>query len=182
MNLSNPYFGTCFTFILYNVGRQDNILQRNLFVLLTSNEMVAQSRLLGIVYLSCMLPLRWLAGKTYTLAQYGWGARSMSRVLNVFLAKLDQIHLNPLLLLSEMFMMNLFQEIMDDPPPFQEYWIHLFEKRRMNVVSRKSGARLMGLARAWEELFFPTKKTNQECEPRLRILIPVFTACVRGEM
>ena len=182
LNLSNPYFGTCFTFILYNVGRQDNILQRNLFVLLTSNEMVAQSRLLGIVYLSCMLPLRWLAGKTHTLAQYGWGARSMSRALNVFLAKLDQIHLNPLQFLSEMFMMNLFQEIMDDLPPFQEYWTHLFEKRRMNAVSRKSGARLMGLARAREELFFPTKKTNRECEPRLRILIPVFTACVRGEM
>ena len=74
-----------------NTGKQDNILQRNLFVMLTSDEMVAQSRLLGIIHLSCMLPLRWLAGNTHKLKDYNWGVRSMSKALNVFYEKLQLI-------------------------------------------------------------------------------------------
>ena len=46
-------------------GKQHNILQKNLYVLLTSDEMIAQSFLLNIVYLYCMLPLWWLAENTH---------------------------------------------------------------------------------------------------------------------
>ena len=50
--------------------KRDNILMRNLFVVLTSAEMVALSRLLTIIYMSMCLPLRWLAAKTPDLAEY----------------------------------------------------------------------------------------------------------------
>ena len=77
-------------------GEHDtNILQRNLYVLLTSNEMVAQGRLLSIIYLSMMLPLRWLAGKTHTLAEYGCGVFSMGRALDIFYNKLLELKEKP---------------------------------------------------------------------------------------
>ena len=56
-------------------GKQHKILQTNLYALLTPDEMVAKSHLLAIIYLSCMLPLRWLAGKTHTLWKYNWVER-----------------------------------------------------------------------------------------------------------
>ena len=115
------YYTICSLTCALNIGKQDNILQRNLFVMLTSDEMVAQSRLLGIIHLSCMLPLRWLAGNTHKLKDHNWGVRSMSKALNVFYEKLQIIQANPRIVLSESFMMSLFGGIMANLPPFKDY-------------------------------------------------------------
>ena len=80
----NRCIGVAFlNFCLCIPNRQNNILQRNLFVLMTSAEMVAQSRLLAIINISIMLPLRWLAGKTHELHKYEWGALSMGWALDI---------------------------------------------------------------------------------------------------
>ena len=49
---------------------KDHVLQRNLFVVLSSLEMAAQARLLAIMYLSIILSLRCLAGNAHKLASY----------------------------------------------------------------------------------------------------------------
>ena len=90
----------------------------------------------------------------------------MSKALNVFYEKIQIIQANPRLVLSECFMMSLFSVVMDELPPFKEYWAYVYKKKTMNVVSRQSGARLMGLAKAREEFFHPAKKTNQLCQAR----------------
>ena len=163
-------------------GKKNNILQRNLFVLLTSDEIVAQSRLLSIVYVSCMLPLRWLAGKTHELAKYKWGAYSMGLVLDTFRTKLRALKAVLKLFLNETFMMSLFEDIMNKLPLFRDYWDHLLKKKTMNVVSRKSGARLMGLAGAVKEMFHPKVPTNIACTVRLLQLVIIFTETVLQEM
>ena len=127
-----------------NTGKQDNILQRNLFVMLTSDEMVAQSRLLGIIHLPCMLPLRWLAGNTHKLSNYGWGVRSMSRVLNIFYQKIQLIEANPRLVLSEIFMMRIFSELIAELPPFTDYWVHLYRKKKMYQLGGGSSPASIG--------------------------------------
>ena len=99
--------------------KKHNILQRNICVLLTLDEMVALSCLFTIVYISCMLPLRWLAGKTHTLWKYNWVARSMGRAFYLFQTKFLQLHETPRLFLSEMFMMILFTEFEDYLPTFK---------------------------------------------------------------
>jgi hypothetical protein len=63
--------------------KKDHVLQRNLFVVLSSLEMAAQARVLAIMYLSIILPLQWLAGNTHKLASFHRGARSMGRALDV---------------------------------------------------------------------------------------------------
>ena len=70
---------------------------------------------------------------------------------------------------------------MDDLPPFQDYWTYMYKKKTMNVVSRKSGARLMGLAKAWEELFNPTIETYKLCQARVIQLAKVFADVVLVE-
>ena len=47
--------------------RCDNILMRNLFVLLALPEMAAQSLFLCIVYFAMCIPMRWLSGKSLIL-------------------------------------------------------------------------------------------------------------------
>ena len=42
-------------------GVSENILQRNLFIILESSEMIAQLRICSIFFLTIIVPMRWLA-------------------------------------------------------------------------------------------------------------------------
>ena len=50
--------------------KADNILQRSLFTVLRSSEMIGLLRVLSIVRIAITLPTRWLAGNTEDLAKY----------------------------------------------------------------------------------------------------------------
>jgi hypothetical protein len=146
--------------------KKDHVLQRSLFVVLSSVEMAAQARLLAIMYLSIILPLRWLAGNTHTLASFHWGARSMGRALDVLREKVLEIEASPNLILDEHFMMNIFAQFMY-LTPFKEYLEFMFTKRRMSVVARRSGAKVMHMQLARSELFKPTNETNVDTTTRV---------------
>ena len=70
--------------------RRDNILMRNIFVLLASPKMAAQSRFLCIVYLEICIPMRWLLGKIHEFKDFPvvdateeqWCMRLMGRFLD----------------------------------------------------------------------------------------------------
>ena len=51
---------------------KDNILQDNLFIVLTSVEMVALCRVMCILHFKVCKPLRWLAGNTHHYGQMGF--------------------------------------------------------------------------------------------------------------
>ena len=68
-----------------------SILQQNLFVALTSLEMIALSRLLSTMHVSVCMPFHWLAGKTHELKDCDWGPISMSRVADTLYDKMKLI-------------------------------------------------------------------------------------------
>ena len=58
-----PYINLEFLDYCLSIPKEDiHMLQKNMFVLLSSVEMVGQCRLLEIVYISCMMPLCWIHG------------------------------------------------------------------------------------------------------------------------
>jgi hypothetical protein len=79
-----------------NRNKKARLLQQNLFVALTSEEMIALSCLLSILHILVCMPFRWLAGKTYKLKEYGsdfgWGAMSMSRVIDTLYEKMTKLY------------------------------------------------------------------------------------------
>ena len=99
-----------------HVKRRDNILIRNLFVLLASPEMAAQSRFLCIVYFAIFIPMCWLEGKTHDIKDFPvgdppeeqWCTRSMGRFLDTIHEKLVKIIAFTSIFLSEQYIMNLF--------------------------------------------------------------------------
>jgi hypothetical protein len=46
---------------------------------------------------------------------------------------------DPTKILDEVFMMTMFSKYLNNLPPFQKYWDHLFEKKQMVVVAFESG-------------------------------------------
>ena len=141
------------------VPGKGNILQENLFVILSSAEMVALSRLCSIIYLSICLPVRWLAGKTHTLQEYGWGARSMGRVVDILEEKLEGLMNNPDLIVNETHMSGLFNEVIEELPPFKDFYKHLYEKKRMFTVER-SNTKVVPMAMLKDEIFHPIIEDN----------------------
>ena len=135
-----------------------SILQQNLFVVLTSSEMLALSRLLSIIHLSISMPFRYLAGKSHQFRKYGWGAADMSLVIDTLYSKLQDLQDNPSLILDESFMMNIFEEYRDKLPPFKEYWEMMYQRKQMKVVSRTDGTSVVHYNRIRNRLFNPTKK------------------------
>ena len=170
--------------------RRDNILMRNLFILLASPEMAAQSRLLCIVYFAIGMPLRWLAGKTHELKDFPvgappenqWCARSYGRVLDTFDKKLTEIIASPSLFLSEHYMMHMFSEFEDELPPFKEYLDMMFTKRSIIVKSQNTGMRVAHFAMAKNELFQPRKKTNRDTTAELLILVSIGMERIQQEL
>ena len=99
-----------------------SILQQNLFVVLSSSEMIALARLLSILHISVVMPFRYLAGKTHTLHEHNWGAADMGRVLDTLNSKLETIIQKPELIVDDAFMMDIFEEYRRElPPSFKKY-------------------------------------------------------------
>ena len=57
----------------------NHILQQNIFIILSSLEMIATSRIFDILDVAICMPVRWLAGNTHKLAHHNWGAWSIGR-------------------------------------------------------------------------------------------------------
>ena len=73
------------------INGNTNILQKNLFIILLSKEMIAASRFFSIIHVSIVIPFQWLSGNTHKLSEYNWGARSM--VGAVLIKNLEKIFL-----------------------------------------------------------------------------------------
>jgi len=88
------------------------------------------------------------------------------RRLDVLREKVLQIKANPNLILDEYYMMKIFDEFLY-LTPFAEYLEFMFTKRRMSVVARRSGAKVMHMQLARSELFNPTNETNIDTTTRV---------------
>ena len=50
---------------------KDNMLQDNLFYILTSEEMTALTRVFDILHFTVCIPMQWLAGNTHNVGAQG---------------------------------------------------------------------------------------------------------------
>ena len=178
----------CLYFLRWSLSRKDrttNILQRNLFVTLSSHEMVAQTRFLGIVDLSIMRHLRWFSGKSHELglgdSTYTWGRVYMSKVLGIYDSALEYLFENPRKILSKMHMMGIFKEL-EYIPEYVEWLGYMFRSVDRDVVCRQSGARLIQNQKLMDELWYPKNKTNSNTDSLIMELVPVWVPRLREEL
>jgi hypothetical protein len=160
----------CFDYASYLLRlpkKQDNILLRCLFVLMTLEEVIAQSRLYTILYISFCLPMQWLAAKTPELGEWGWRPILNGDAIDTLREKMMDIVEDLTKVLDEDFMMNMFRKYVDGLPPFKAYWDHLFQKKRMMVVASESGVKVLQFNELRKELFSPSDQTNAATNEQL---------------
>ena len=161
---------------------QANILQKNLFVVLSSSDMIELTRLLSILHLSIVVPFRWLAGKTHEFKEYNWSPLSMGRVLDTLDEKLNKIKSDPKLIFKSSVMMDIFKNHREELPPFKQYWEDTFKKRQMSVVARKSRAKVVHFKQALNHLFRPTHKTDRDTKQRVTELAKTAASALITEL
>ena len=110
-----------------------NILQENLFTVLSSVEMIASCRFFSILHLAICLPFRWLTGNTHKLGHHNWGARSMGRAIDFIHSACEEIVDDVSLIHDESFMFHIFDELREELPEFDEYLTREFENKTMLV-------------------------------------------------
>ena len=139
----------------------DNILQENLFIVLSSCEMIALARVCAIVHLSICLPTRWLAGNSHNLEDYNWSVRSMGKIVDMLDISLEEIVEDGSKIIDEEFMMGLFDEIKHTVPPFIDYYKHMYEQKAIKLLSPRE-SKVIPLVILKEELFSTTSEMNKQ--------------------
>ena len=105
-------------------GKSENILARNIMILLYYVEIISVSRLWSILHIAIIMPMRWLAACTHKKKEYGQGYISMGKVLENIRDDLNMIVDQPELFHGESFMTGMMDLWAADLLPFQEYLEH----------------------------------------------------------
>jgi hypothetical protein len=158
------------------------ILQKSLFVVLTSSEMIDLVQLLSILHLSICMPFRYLADKSHKFQQYGWGAADMGRVLDTLYENLQSLRQNLRLILDQSFMMTIFKQYCKELPPFHEYWEIIFKKKQMKVISWKDGSKVVHNARLLKNIFSPLREANLKTTDRVHELGSIAATTIITEL
>ena len=91
-------------------------------------------RFYDIIHITIYLTIRWLADNYHILDDYNWSVRSIGIMVDALETVLEAIEEEGLIILNGEFMMGIFQWIMDEIPPFEKYWTHMFQNKSMPVV------------------------------------------------
>ena len=76
-------------------GNSEGILERNIATLLESVEVVAMLRVLCIIHISVVMPMRWLAGKTQELGDHNFGVADMAECVDLMEKAFESVRDDP---------------------------------------------------------------------------------------
>ena len=94
---------------------KENIFQENLFYIITSDEMIALTRVLAILNFTVCMPMQWLAGNTHNFGAHGYNQSVMStgKAIDALEEAMAKIEDDGELFLDEAFMSDIFSNIME---------------------------------------------------------------------
>lgn len=142
---------------------KENILQTNMFIILRATEMIAQLCIASIIFITVVVPMRWLAGKTHELGHRNWSERSMGRAVDLTYNAVVEVESDGELMLDEDFIMNISSPLYDELPELREHLTYYFEEKESNVTGLFSqGNCVLAIDLAKCELFYPTRIENQQ--------------------
>jgi hypothetical protein len=89
------------------------------------------------MFLSVVVPMRWLAGNMHKLAHHQWGEHWMGKAIDLLHSAFTQINDAPELFLDYEYVMNIFEPLYEQLPEFQEYMDFYKEEKEGNVIGSR---------------------------------------------
>ena len=143
--------------------KNDSIIQRALFIILRSVEMIAHLRVGFIFFLSVLVPMGWLSANTYLLENRKWREKNMACVINCVYKNSLKIKERPDLILHKSFMLSIFSKLYRKLPELKDY-IDWHRGENMNMVHSCSRIEqhMCGMELVIAELFYPKEAANRQ--------------------
>ena len=138
-------------------------MQRALFIILSSFQMMAQLRVGSIFFLSVLFPMRWLSANTHLLEHRKWGENNMACAIDCVYKKSLNIKERQALILQKSFMLSIFSNLYRKLPELKDYldW-HRGEKMNMVDGCSRIEQRVCGMELVIEELFYLKEAANRQ--------------------
>lgn len=169
-------------------AHKDNILQENLFIVLTSMEMIALCRVMAILHFKICMPMRWLAGNTHSIGQTGfnWSARSMGKAIDALHDAMTEIEQDGSKFLDEDFMNDIFSKIYENEDgeqcplqPLVDAMKFQFEEKQTTTMD---GSKVLPFDQLNAELFYPDRKENIETTDTVLSMAVEMAKCMIEEL
>ena len=131
---------------------------------------MAAAQLFSILYLSIVVPVRFLEGKTHTLSGctvngHKWGVIIMGIVADTLYKKFQEMLDKPELIVDEQFMTGMFSFLEEKIPKFKNYNEYLYKRKKLAFFSR-AGLKVVLFKLLWAaELFNTMNKDNRATTP-----------------
>ena len=140
-------------------GGGSGILEQNLFIIYRCVEYIALLRVLAIVHMTIVLPMRWLSGNCEFLAEYGFGCADMCECVDLMDKACAKIVKNGKKIMDDDFMFGIFDPIKNKVPPFAEYLEYMFDHKTSSPVgSFKTEDKVTPWDLMRCDIMFPTRK------------------------
>ena len=165
-----------------------NILQENLYIVLTSVEMVALCRVMAILHFKICMPMRWLAGNTHFLGRTGfdWSSRSMGKALDALHSACTELQHDGDLFLNEDFMNAIFDTIYEDSegnaaplPPLQDAMKYQYEEKKTVAID---GYKVLPYDKLNAEMFYPSRPENIQTTELVKEMACEVAECILKEL
>ena len=115
-------------------GHGDGILERNLFMLFLSVEMITFSRVLSILHISMCMLLQWIAGNCGDLSQHNFGVADMASVVDIMDNAFYDVLIDGEKITDKDFMMGIFDGIKKKLSPLQKYLDFMIYNKQVRLV------------------------------------------------
>ena len=113
--------------------KNDSIMQRALFIILRSVQMIAQLRVGSIFFLSILVLMRWLSANAHLLEHQKLGEKNMACAINCVYKNSLKIKERPALILQKIFMLSIFSNLYRNLPELKDY-LYWHRGEKMNMV------------------------------------------------
>ena len=180
MYMNRPFHAEYLDKKLRSIGKS-NILEENMFIICSSVHMVALCRVYSIVFLAVILPMRWMAGKSHELGQYGWSVRSMGRMLDTLEDSLVKVQEDPSLFTNEEYILGIFNEYRNEINQFDEYLKYVYENKKHRTVARTE-VRFLPYLELKKEVFAPSDPSNLETDHLMNDLSKIVATSILEEI
>ena len=166
-----------------------NILQTNLFVVLSCTEMVAMCRVYAIFHFCISIPMHWLAGNCHKLKHSNFSVRSMGRTIDMLEKTMSDIVNDGSRMLSELFMCGIWTELLVEIPAFKLYMTYLFEEKQKPTINNNQSnlpdfidSKVLPFDLLRAELFYPSRDENKATDTLCTTMAVVMAKAILVEL
>ena len=143
-------------------GKSENILKRNLMILIFSVDIIAVSRIWSILHIAIVMPMRQLEACTQKMKDYDWGFISMGKLLDKIKDNLNMIVYQPEFIHDKSVMKGTMDPWAAELPTVQQYLDQKLKQQKTNYFNSTSTTKALPPKDLRKQMFSHTNQDNKD--------------------